>query len=145
MLTNLFLDMRLKYLHIQTKFAFLSLFLVLVSIFIYDFSREQYGPKFGVCIPSRKENILFMTSLRAFEIYGISGSEIDIVGLKNLSKSKSLPDPESFRSMWVGQMGRNITSVGRLRHLLISHYSDQYPNVSIELLLTKSWTSYFPR
>ena len=72
MLTNMFLDMRLKYLHIQTKFAFLSLFLVLVSIFIYVFSREQYGPEFGC----------------AFEIYGISGSVIDIVGLKKLVKVK---------------------------------------------------------
>ena len=71
--------------------------------------------------------------------------EIDIVGLKNLAKPNDLREVEGLRSMWVGQMGRNETSVRSLRRLLTAHYRNQYPKASSEVLLTKSWTNYFPR
>ena len=71
--------------------------------------------------------------------------EIDIVRLKNLANPNQLREVEGLRSMWVGQMGRNQTSVRSLRRLLTAHYRNQYPKAATELLLTKSWTNYFPR
>ena len=67
--------------------------------------------------------------------------EYDILALKS-GRTPGSPGLRTFRS---GQMGRNRSSLPDIQRSLRQHYLRQFPSSSLEVVVTKSWPSYFPR
>ena len=67
--------------------------------------------------------------------------DLDVLALKSGRTPRSL----GLRTFWSGQMGRNTSSLPDIQRSLRQHYLRQFPSSSLEVVLTKSWASYFPR
>ena len=68
--------------------------------------------------------------------------DMDIIALK---RPRRTPRSLGLKTLWSGQMGKNMSGLLEIQANLRQHYLQQFPDTSLEVVVTQLWPNYFPR